>query len=337
MGLALCIAAGRASAQSTPEDIPSLLSVLADRLFSAASLESPATVAVLPFESQSSQGGKPGNAVAEYLVSLLSGRPGVMLVDRMDFAKAMQELALSQSGAIDESRALQLGRTVAATYLLCGTVSDAIGQLVVHARLIDTEQGTVMAAASQPLPATSVASFVREALGEKSQVTSSVFRSAVVPGWGQFYTDQRARGVISLAGFVAAAGATGVVWGVAASHAKDYDDFVAQTRSVSGEQELIEDCFGPGVTKSSTLFDQATFNAYKESQEQALWDDYQGSTTAGTIMLAVTGAVWVANLVDATIAGNQARKRVKLYFTFAPHRQRGENRVGMVLNLPRPD
>jgi TolB-like protein len=334
-GMVLATAACVASAQSTPRDIPSLLAGLCDRLFTSASLKPGATVAVMPFESRSEQGAKSAHAVSEYLVSLLCGRPGIALVDRMDFSKAMQELALSQSGVVDESTQLQVGRTLAANYLVCGSVGDAIGQLVVHARLIDTEQGTVLASVSQPLPASDILSFAREALGEKNSVSSSLFRSAVVPGWGQMYAGYRLRGILSLGAFVAAAGASGAVWSVAASRAGDYDDFVAQTRSVAGEQELIEDCFGTGITRTSPEFDQALFNDYKQTREQSLWSDYQSSRTAGAVMLAVTGAVWATNLIDATIAGNQARKRVQLYFSLAPKRSRGESRVGVVVHLPR--
>ena len=70
------------------------------------------------------------------------------------------------------------------------------------------------------------------------------------------------RGIISLACFLGGAGATGAIFGVAASRAGDYDDFKDASKTVDGEKALIEERFGPGITKySDSIFNQPDFNA----------------------------------------------------------------------------
>ena len=69
-----------------------------------------------------------------------------------------------------------------------------MGRVVIHARIITAENGTVVASASKPLPAGIFTPFIKEVLGEKTQLSASVFRSAIIPGWGQdFFWKKGAR------------------------------------------------------------------------------------------------------------------------------------------------
>ena len=298
-------------------DIESALDRLAQDLLSQVTLDSRHTLAIMPFETKGSIKQDVGRDIAEYLVAIAQNHPSFELVDRMQFSKVMEELALSQSGAIDESKAVEAGKALAAQYLLLGTASDALGKTMISARLVQTESAKIVATANVSLDPGALSSFAKELLGEQGQVSASLFRSMVVPGWGQLYTKHTLRGVLSLGLFAGGAGL--IVYGVATTvqAGNDYDDFTEKTKSVSGEAELKEEfCGGP-----CTVFIQDDFNKWKSTRQDALYDEYESKRNRTIIFGAVTGGIWALNLVDAAIAGAQSRKKFKLYFSAIPSRE----------------
>ncbi|MBD3393257.1 MAG: hypothetical protein GF418_14135 [Chitinivibrionales bacterium] len=287
--------------------VESALSELAGRLLSQAGLSGKHTLAVMPFESRGSHGPEVGRGIAEYLVAMMQGNPSVDLVDRIEFSKVMEELALSQSGAIDESKALEAGKALAAEFLLLGSISDALGKGMVNARLIQAETGRIVSASSIPIDPGALTGFARELFAEKGQVTASLFRSMVIPGWGQFYTSHPVRGGISIAAFAAAGVVTGVFIGKAAGRGSDYEDFNESMKRQDDEAVFRESVCPTGCT-------QTEFNALKSAYSDSLFEAYEREKRKAVIFGGVTAGVWALNLVDAAIAGAQSRKAFKLYF-----------------------
>jgi hypothetical protein len=177
------------------------------------------------------------------------------------------------------------------------------------------ESSAVLASASQPLDAAAFTPFVREMLGEKQQTGSYLFRSALVPGWGQLYAGSRVHALVGLGAYLAAGGATAVTFGVSAKRAKEYDSFIDQTKRPSGESQLIEEFFGDGVTRQSPQFDDALFNFYKQQREDSLWSAYTYKRSLGFALLGVTAGVWALNLIDALIVGKKKKSSIDLYFS----------------------
>jgi TolB-like protein len=107
-------------------------------------------VAVLPFENGGSYGRDKEDlealrrGIAGMLISELSGRPGVRLVDRAETQRVLDEQNLAASGRVDAATAARVGRLVGARYMIAGTYIDLYGDFRLDARIIDVETGEIL-------------------------------------------------------------------------------------------------------------------------------------------------------------------------------------------------
>lgn len=271
-------------------DLNRLFSELAAKLPSQSSI----TMAVFPF-SVAAPGTSPaaGAMVAEYAVAFFSTQPSFKVVERGQYRRVAEELALSQTGVIDEGRALEAGKLLAAEYLLTGSINEAMGKRLISARLVRTETGEVAASGVVTTDAGQLDAFYRDALGEKAGVSGTVLRSVVLPGWGQFYTDHPVRGGVFLG--LAALSAGALVWAIL-----NYSDKADVVTSFDEGRNVVS-----GETPAE----------YGMRKQEAI-SDKNGAGTAVNVSIGVLAGVWIVNGVDAAICGKQQAKRVKtLYFS----------------------
>jgi TolB-like protein len=287
-----------ASALKSSNNIDNLEKMMT-ALFSGIFLDTASTVAVLPFAVAAGVEPKVGTMAAEYAVVNLSSRKGIKVVERAGFEKMMQELALSQSDLVFESKALAAGKILAARYLVMGNVTEDLGKRLVTIRIVETETGMVISAAAASIRIRDMDAFTHDALGEKVDPSAAFFRSTVLPGWGQFYTGHPGQGVAALACVLGGAGA--FVWSVL--------DWTDKTADVNRYRENPASVVGPGQSTAEEL--AAAGNAKISAQNKA--------ATRDVIIGAALGGVWIVNMVDALLCGAVESKHVRVrYFSVAP-------------------
>ncbi|MBD3243037.1 MAG: PEGA domain-containing protein [Chitinivibrionales bacterium] len=274
------------------------------------------TVAVLPFTVKG-EGIEPEAAAmaAEYGVVFFSQRGDFTVVERERFEQMMQEVALSQTGVISEDQVLKAGKALSAQLLVTGSVSRAMGQRLIAARLIDTQTGEVLAAAAASMTERDMKGFLRDALGERLTASSSMFRSIAVPGWGQYYSGHPGHGTVALLGVLGAAGA--VVW--SAIDYQDKDDVVT----------LFKD------HDASTVVTGETGDEWAARANDAVTEKNSAAVRTNALIGAVAG-VWVLNAIDALICGRiEARKTRARYFSVSAETGRGldGDAGGLTLNV----
>ena len=285
------------------------LSDLTDKLFATSAFQKTTQLAVLPLENKVANEPQLGQAVSEMLVGLIQAKSQAQLVERMQLQHAMNELALSASGFVDENKALSLGKGVAAPVILVGSVSDLMGQRVVNVRLLETETGKVLSAASTTIGASDLGEMKKAVFGEAGQVSAAMFRSAIIPGWGQFYTDHPVRGSISLVSFFGTIG-YGVVSALDASDKKKAsDDFLASIANGSAKAEYC---------KVDPINCQTNYAAYSSKKQSDLYKKYSDQVDLSNLVFMISGGVWALNMVDAYFAGAEQKRKVQLYFSAFP-------------------
>ncbi len=153
--------------------------------------------AVIPFEAVGAETKERSLdvVVADMLVTDLARDHRLPLVERAQLGTVMNELALQQSGAVDDTQALQVGKTAGARALIVGRVSDAGEFFTVSARALDAETGSVLAAEEAQLPKAELVAFSANAVVLRSR-SGAAFRSLVVPGWGQSYNGDGVQGIV---------------------------------------------------------------------------------------------------------------------------------------------
>lgn len=153
-------------------------------------------LAVLHFEEvgAGAKGAQLGTVVAAELVTNLRRDHGLLVVERARLAQVLGDLKLSQMlGA--EARAPEIGRMAEAQALVVGSVSEAGDRYLVNARIVSTDSAETLAAASESVPQGSLVALSSDAVVLRSR-RDAVFRSMLVPGWGQSYNRQPVKGLV---------------------------------------------------------------------------------------------------------------------------------------------
>ena len=274
-----------------------------------------ARLAVLPFTgNMDKKDSSTGRAIAEYIIVCVQKDKRLKLVDRAEFQRIMMELNFSESDMVDPAKVLQAGKLMTANYLLTGTVTTAFGMNRVSAKIIKTETSEIISAASVSVAPVELEGFTRELFGEKAQISASVYRSLVVPGWGQFYSRKYVRGGTSLVFCLGSLATTLVLSMQAADKNNEWSDYQA---TYGNSEHPTVNATAEAARRAGTSTGTAYYEALADvtGKTNNLYDDYSKSFDRVVIAGAVTGGLWALNLLDAAIAGMQEKNHFRPYFS----------------------
>jgi TolB-like protein len=239
------------------------------------------TFAVVPFENVGEETTQRslGVVVADLITTDLARDHRLALTERGQLNRIMGELALQQSGAVDDKQVTELGKLAGARALVVGRVADAGAEFVVTARAVDVDSGAVLVAEDVNLPKDELVAFSASAVVLRSR-SGAMFRSVVLPGWGQTYNDEPVKGAL----FGIATGSLALATAVVGGHAL-YGRFVEYPAAgLSGESEQL-----PADEKSAYV--------------AALRERVNAEGVAAQVLLGVTASVWLLNVADAWLSG----------------------------------
>lgn len=107
------------------------------------------TVAVLDFTGfmvgEAGNSAPLGKAVSTMLITELSGRPGMRVIERGQLKDILTEQKLALSGRVDESTAIKVGKLVGAQYVVKGQVTSIADQMRMDVQAVDVETSEVLA------------------------------------------------------------------------------------------------------------------------------------------------------------------------------------------------
>lgn len=199
---------------------------------------------------------------------------GLLLVERARLGAVLGELHLQQMVGVDPAHAGQIGQLADAQALVIGSVSEAGDRYLVDARIVATQTGETLAAESTALPAAGMVALASDAVVLRSR-SDAVYRSLLLPGWGQFYNRQPAKAWLVI-GTELALGGAALGYHLAAQSA--YDRY----------------------TRAST---PAQLGASPSAEAQRLYDDAASRYRTRNWLLVAFGGVWLLNVADAWFSG----------------------------------
>ncbi len=285
-----------AKSPATVDDIDRLFAILFSQMKTDSATSIP--IAVLPFTANGTVPPQAAQMVSEAAVTDISKTKHFVIVERAQLQKVVSEIAFSQTGMVDDSKTLEAGKMLAAKYLVTGSVTEDNGLRLVSARIIETESGSVVASADAKIAVRKMDDLTKALFAEKVDPKSALFRSTVLPGWGQFYTGHAGQGTASLVLAVVGAAAVGYTTYEWSSAKKDADAFRTHSPSTVQANESPAHWLRRGNAAIAKANDAAT-NC--------------------DIAIAALGGVWVLNMVDALICGAVESKKVKKhYFSVIP-------------------
>lgn len=267
---ATAAAATRRGPESAPE-LPAAVDRLAATILQALPKGKPAKIAIVPFTNlgPTAHEKKLGDIVSELLVTRLTGKDNITIIERGQIDQVMNELKLSMLGLTEGSNAEKVGKLLGAEAMIVGSVSEVGDKFAIAARHVDVETGRVAFAREVQVPQAGAIALSSEYVVTKSR-GDALFRSLLVPGWGQIYNNQDAKGYVFTGVTLGLIGA-GVFQRVQSN--KTHDEYMKATSK----------------DKATELYDKMS-NQYDQSN----------------LLFAIAGGVWVVNVVDAFISGTSA-------------------------------
>lgn len=211
-----------------------------------------------------------GRIVSELLSVELAGREPFVVVERERLGQIMREHRLKGLGLVSPDSAAQLGQVLGAQSIISGTVSETGPQFIVTVRQVDVTTGQVLVAGSVGIQRDGLIALSSDLVVKRS-VMGAVFRSAMVPGWGQIYNEDTIKGM-ALAGAGLGALAT----------AATYTFLRLQTGS---------------------KYDSAKEGVVRPSRLEKLRDQGDKEAERASIGWIAYGVVWAVGIVDALLNG----------------------------------
>lgn len=222
-----------------------------------------------------------GLVVSDALVTNLARDHRLPIVERAALAKLLDEQALGQSGALDDGQAAAVGKLAGARALIVGSVADAGDAFLVTVRAVDTESAALIEGSAQQaeLPKAELMALSASAVVLRSR-SGAMFRSVVLPGWGQAYNDELLK-----AGLVGGAVGTLVAASVTAASVGGWLRFVLYPTIGSREQ------------------DKDLSRVELERQVVETRTVGEGTLVAAAVLAGLTTAAWGAGAIDAYLSG----------------------------------
>ena len=216
-----------------------------------------------------------GDVVAEILQEKLAKVDGVTLIERMQLAKILEELKLSLLGLTDPGNAEAVGKMAGADAMIVGSVSEVAADFRISIRLVNVETGKIEKALAVSVPQENMIALSSDYVVVRTR-SDAIFRSLLIPGWGQLYNRAPVRGGVYLTLTAAAGGGA-----------------VAAFMLAEKSKEAYEAIKEPDQTKLDAKAE--------EYSTRRKWANGLGFAAAG---------IWVINIIDAAATG-QASTEVK--------------------------
>lgn len=249
-------------------------------------------LAVLAFSEDGDQAKrrKLGSVVTAELTTRLRRDHGLLLVERQKLGQVLGELKLQQmTGGLSAKQAADIGAMADVQAVVLGSVADAGDRYLVNARIVAAQTGDTLSAESAAVPAAGMVALASDAVVLRSR-SDAVFRSLLLPGWGQLYNRQPRKAWLFIGGEVALAGAA-VGFHLAGNDA--YDDYLARTRA--------DQLGGSPSQRATDLYDTAA-SRYR----------------ARNWLVAGAAALWLLNVADAWLSGVDGASLVDAGVAAAP-------------------
>jgi len=107
------------------------------------------SAAVLPFQERGREAKELGGKVTDLLFATLAADPGLMLVDREDMKKQLEEQEVNLSGLVNPQQANAVGQLTGAKLLITGSVFQDDNSVYLVAKIIGTETSRVVGASAK--------------------------------------------------------------------------------------------------------------------------------------------------------------------------------------------
>lgn len=231
-------------------------------------------LAVLPMTTTATSEESKGltRAVERELASALVAR-GFLVVERA----RLDDVVAAREAELDDAGVMALSRAVDAQALVIGSLAATGQSLVVSVRVVSAQNGAVLGTANAEVPR-SGAIAPGSALLEQRTPGESLFRSALLPGWGQLTNEEPVKATVvgvvvgGLAATTVLVGGAGVITRVsyelgAPFPGQDPADIGQQLKARRELADVLLIAAGGGAVLTAILWSANVVDAYLSAEE----------------------------------------------------------------------
>jgi len=130
------------------QTIDEALGDLSEQIIASTSETNRQKIAIIEFSDLDGKITELGKFVSEGLVTRLVKSKKFNVVERQILDKVIEEHKLTLTGLIDEATAKEISKILGLDAICSGTITDLVNSVEINARIISTETGSILAAAS---------------------------------------------------------------------------------------------------------------------------------------------------------------------------------------------
>ena len=241
-----------------------------------------------------------------------------IVVDRSSIQAILKEQSFQQSGCTDTACAVQLGRLLAANKIMLGNIAKVGKRFIVTINIVDVSKAQIdfsdSATASDPTKIEETSENLARKIGARIMGIEDVFitrkkksrfpniwRSALLPGWGQYHDGSKIRGYI----YMASAAFLGLY------------TYSRYTKYISAE-DAYNGTIGVGLF-TATLSQLPTSYLIDTSLYNDKRNTYEKQSKQLNFSAALLSLFWVWNIIDAGIFKRTQKKALTDKPSISPH------------------
>ena len=154
-------------------------------------------LAVTPFEEsgETVKTKQLGKVVTSILSTSFIRDHSIYLVERTRLDKVIQEVELKQAGLTDPDAVGEFGQLLDAQALVIGQVMEIGDTFVITARIVSVKTAESLMADTVKIKKEGLITLASKSIVLKTK-SGAAFRSALIPGWGQFFNGEQKKGMI---------------------------------------------------------------------------------------------------------------------------------------------
>ena len=240
--------------------------------------------AVFPFDDvgEATKEKQMGLVVTDQIINDLFQTHRLNLVERGALKQILTEQEIGQMGLVKSTQAVEVGQLSGARALVVGQVTDKGEIFQIAGRVVDATSGEIFVSEVVDVDKKDLVAFSANAVVLKSK-GAALIRSALIPGWGQFYNGDKLKAAFVGGAFATALIGVGVTSALAYSTHQAYSGFTPENYEAQTGQKISDN----------------------NQQEVVAGLREQANTqySAAAMVGVAAGLLWLFGITDAYISG----------------------------------
>ena len=152
-------------------------------------------IAMVPFKESGEHTQKKdlGSIVTAEISTYLRKDHGIKVTSNDNMIQALKQLKVQRTGAFNEKTIVDIGKFVGAQVLITGSVSEVSDKFIIYTKMVSVKTAETLSSEKITVKNKDLIAFSDNSIVLRT-TSGAMFRSALIPGWGQIYNKEPLKG-----------------------------------------------------------------------------------------------------------------------------------------------